>query len=117
MNLSNFRQMIENTVSPLYVRQGKVSNSLLVTAGYIEGVFLGRLEPGMVALLCALHQQYENIYLFLDPGFDEDLEEDLSKTCQLVCAGVFLLPHERPIESWYEKLYAGNWLLMFSRDP
>jgi len=106
--------MIENILSPRYVRQGKVQNSLLLTAGYIEGVFLSRLEPGMVALLCAFRRQYENIYILLDPGFDKHLEEELSKTCQLVCGGMFLLPHEQPIESWYETLYAGNWLLMFS---
>ena len=117
MALSNLRQMIENIFSPRYVRQGEVPNSLLVTAGYFESVFLDRLEPGMVALLRALHQQYENIYLYLDPGFDEDIEEELSKTCQLVCAGVFLLPYEQPIESWYAKLGRGNWLLVFSCQP
>src|SRR5580765_4670985 len=100
MALSDLRQMIENIVSPRYVRQGKVPNSLLVTAGYIEDVFLDRLEPGMVALLRAFRRQYENIYILLDPGFDEHLEEELSKTCQLVCGGMFLLPHEQPIESW-----------------
>jgi hypothetical protein len=117
MTLSDLRQMIENIASPRYVRQGKVPNSLLVTASYVERVFLNGLEPRMVALLYALRQQYENIYLLLDPGFDQDLEAEFSKTCQPVCVGVFLLPHEQPIEVWYEKLGAGNWLLMFSSEP
>ena len=117
MALSDLRQMIENIVSPLYVRQGKAPNSLLVTASFVERVCLNGLEPKMAALLRAFHRQNENIYLLLDPGFDEYLEEELSKTCQLVCGGIFLLPHEQPNESWYEKLYAGNWLLLFSCQP
>jgi hypothetical protein len=117
MALPNLRQMIENIFSPRYMRQGELPNSLLVTAGFFGSVFLDGLEPAMVTLLRALHQQYENIYLFLDPGFEEDLEAELGKTCQLVCVGVFLLPHEQAIELWYEKLDAGNWLLMFSCEP
>ncbi len=117
MFLSDLSQMIENIVSPRYVRQGKAPNSILVTDGHIERVILNRLETRMVALLRVLHQQYGHIYLFFDPGFDEDIEEELSKTCHLVCAGVFLLPNEQPIESWYATLGRGNWLLMFSCEP
>lgn len=109
--------MIENVVSPRYVRQGNTPNSLLVTAVYSESVSPNRLEPRMVALLRALSQRYENMYLLFDASFDEDLEEDLSKSCHLICGGLFLLPHEPSIESWYEKLARGNWSLMFSGNP
>src|ERR1044071_6596231 len=117
MALTNLPQMVENVLGPEFVRKGASADFLVVTAGYIEKDSADGLEPRMVALLLALRQQHKCIYLILDPGFDEDLEEQLRKSCKEVYDGLFLLPHEQSIESWYAKLGRGNWLLMFSCQP